>query len=155
MTASALLGSILGDSHLASRSMSHLWSLGFGKITPESLIRINLPRSSGVIYTSLIANSPQLLLTFLYFSLNSMFTSMLLGREWSGYASKRNTLRVSSPHKSQRGTYRLQLPYRYGIPLLIGSGLLHWLVSQSIFLARVDVFDSIGDKDPKTSISTC
>ena len=38
------------------------------------------------------------------------------------------------------------------IPLLVMSGLLHWLVSQSIFLAVVSEYDEIGDL--KTSIAT-
>ncbi len=62
---------------------------------------------------------------------------MLLGHEWSGYAHVRKPLRVTSPAGSQRSTYRLQLPYKYGVPLLVLSGTLHWLVSQSIFLARI------------------
>ena len=65
---------------------------------------------------------------------------MLLGHEWSGYAHFRKPLRVTSPAGSQRSTYRLQLPYIYGIPLLVLSGTLHWLVSQSIFLALVDYY---------------
>ena len=67
---------------------------------------------------------------------------MLLGHEWSGYAHVRKPLRVTSPTGSQRSTYRLQLPYKFGIPLLVLSGTLHWLVSQSIFLALVDYYDN-------------
>ena len=67
---------------------------------------------------------------------------MLLGHEWSGYSHVRKPLRVTTPAGSQRSTYRLQLPYKYGIPLLVLSGTLHWLVSQSIFLARVDYYDN-------------
>ena len=80
---------------------------------------------------------------------------MLLAKEWSAFASKRNFLRVTTPIGRQRSTYRLQLPYRYGVPLLVGSGTLHWLVSQSIFLARVNVVDSMGFEYPDESISTC
>lgn len=47
----------------------------------------------------------------------------------------------------QRSTYRLQLPYVYGVPLVIISSGLHWLVSQSLFLARVTMFDSLDVKD--------
>lgn len=79
---------------------------------------------------------------------------MLLTQEWCGYAMKRKGLRVSSPKGIQRGTYRLQLPYRYGIPVLVGSGVLHWLVSQSIFLARINVFDSERNEVPSESVST-
>ena len=75
-------------------------------------------------------------------------------KEWNGYSHKRKTLRVTSPTEEQRCTYYLQLPYRYGIPLLVASGALHWLLSQSIFLARVDVIDQNGEPS-YDSISTC
>ena len=110
---------------------------------------------AGVIFTVLVANSPQIVLSFLYFAYNGIFTCMLLAEEWSGYASKRRFLRVTSPTGGQRSTYRLQLPYRYGVPLLIGSSALHWFVSQSIFLARVNVIDSTGAEVPDVEISTC
>ena len=155
----ALLGLGLHNSSLSSRSMSHLWSLGFGNVSGETLIRMNknqnLSGSAGVVFTVLVANSPQILLSFLYFAYNGIFTCMLLAEEWSAYASKRRFLRVTSPTGGQRSTYRLQLPYRYGIPLLIGSSTLHWFVSQSIFLARVNVIDSTGAEVPKVEISTC
>lgn len=80
---------------------------------------------------------------------------MLLADEWNDYAHHRKTLRVTSPSGDQRSTYRLQLPYKYGIPLIVMSGLLHWLVSQSIFLARVSVYDDTGEENTSGSISTC
>lgn len=53
---------------------------------------------------------------------------MLLADEWSkGH-------RVTSPSSKQRSTYRLQLPYRYGVPLLIKSAFLHRLLSQSFYV---------------------
>ena len=116
---------------------------------------MNTQGSNSLIFTTLVANSPQVLLTFLYFSYNGIFTCMLQGKEWNEYAHKRRTLRVSSPKGMQRSTYRLQLPYRYGIPLLIVSGILHWFVSQSIFLARVTVLDSFDNEVPEASVSTC
>ena len=97
---------------------------------------------TGLYVCILIANSPQVLLSFLFLTYNGLFTCMLLGHEWSGYAHVRKPLRVTSPAGSQRSTYRLQLPYKYGIPLLVLSGTLHWLVSQSIFLARIDWYDN-------------
>ena len=113
-----------------------------------------------MIATVLIANSPQILLSFLYFAYNGIFTCMLLAEEWNSYATKRNPLRVTSPIGGQRSTYRLQLPYRYGVPLLIGSSLLHWFVSQSIFLVRVNTIgpdDDLGTgvESPGEGISTC
>ena len=80
---------------------------------------------------------------------------MLLAEEWSAYATKRRFLRVTSPTGGQRSTYRLQLPYRYGIPLLVGSSVLHWLVSQSIFLARINVVDSAEAEVYWVGLSTC
>ena len=80
---------------------------------------------------------------------------MLLAEEWSAYATKKRFLRVTSPTGGQRSTYYLQLPYRYSIPLLIGSSVLHWLVSQSIFLARVNTIDSARVEIPGLEISTC
>lgn len=95
-------------------------------------------QSNGVILVVLIANSPQLLLSVLFLAFNSLFTCMLLANEWNNYARKRKPLRVTSPTGVQRSTYRLQLPYRYGIPLLVIFGTLHWLVSQSLFPVRVE-----------------
>ena len=79
---------------------------------------------------------------------------MLLADEWSDYAHERKPLRVTDPVESQRSTYRLQLPYRYGIPLLVFSGTFHWLVSQTFFLARVMAFQANGKEDTANSIST-
>lgn len=159
IAAGILLRLGLTNVQLTNRSTSHLWSLGFGNVNSETLIHINhgedVSGSAGVILIVLIANSPQILLSFLYFAYNGIFTCMLLAEEWSGYASKRRFLRVTSPIGGQRSTYRLQLPYRYGIPLLIGSSALHWFVSQSIFLARVNVIDSTGTEVPDVGISTC
>lgn len=143
---------------MASRSISHLWSLGFGNVNREILIYLhhhhNLSGSGGLIATVLVANSRHILLSFLYFSYSGIFTCMLMGEEWSGYAHRRKPLRVTSPSEEQRGSYYLQLPYRWSVPLLVCSGLLHWLVSQPIFLARVIVLDSQENVVPG-SISTC
>ena len=154
-----LLGQGLKNSALTSRSISHLWSLGFGNINSETLITIthnqDLSGAGGVILIVLIGNSPQIILSFLYFSYNGIFTCMLLAKEWRTYGSKSNFLRVTTPTGRQRSTYRLQLPYRYGIPLLIGSGTLHWLVSQSIFLARVDYITNKPFQYTGLGLSTC
>ena len=62
---------------------------------------------------------------------------MLLAAEWSRYFLRSKALRVTTPHGGQRSTYYLQLPYMYSIPLLVASAMLHWLISESIFLARI------------------
>ena len=143
---------------LASWSVPRLLSLGFGDVNSKTLIHLNhgsLSDSTSLILTGIVANLPQVLLSFLYFSYNGLYTCMLLAEEWGAYAHKRRFLRVTSPKGGQRSTYRLQLPYRYGIPLLVGSGTLHWLVSESIFLARINVLDSTGAEVPNGSVSIC
>jgi hypothetical protein len=76
----------------------------------------------------------------------------IIWRLGASYAHKRKGLRVSSqPQGAQRFTYFLQLPYRFSIPLLTLSGALHWMVSQSIFVVAIDVYDAVGD--PGTGLS--
>ncbi|KZM27396.1 hypothetical protein ST47_g1466 [Ascochyta rabiei] len=146
-TVSSLLG--FGISKLPngmSRSFAGLASLGFGAVDPRAMIASGLGITD-LISNSLIANSPQLVLSISYFMYNACFTNMLLGYEWLSYAQKRKGLRLSrSPTGEQRSTYFLQLPYRFGIPLVILSGTLHWLVSQSIFLVSIDLYDYMDNK---------
>ena len=134
--------------------MSHLWGLGFGAVTGELLVSWNKTSSGGLLLTVLVANSPQALLSFLFLTYNGLYTCMLMANEWSDYAYERKSLRVSDPVGDQRSTYRLQIPYKYGIPLTVLSGLLHWLVSQSLFLARVASYDSNGEEDIREMISS-
>ena len=101
----------------------------------------------------LLANSPQLVLSSLYFMYNSLYTCMLSATEWSRSARHRKALRVTSPTHAQRSTYWLALPWRYSLPLSMTSSLMHWLISQSIFLARVGVYDPRNE--PIQTISTC
>ena len=151
-----LLSNGVKSLQIADKSFKGLWDLGFGTVSSQSLLSQNvLSGKAGVFATVLLANLPQLLLSFLYLTYNGLFTCMLLGQEWNRYGHHRKPLRVSWPKQGQRSTYWLQLPYTYGLPLMVFSGVLHWLVSQSIFLARVAVFDSLGVKDDEYSMSTC
>lgn len=45
----------------------------------------------------------------------------------------------------------LQLPFRYGIPLALASGLLHWLASQSFFAVSLVRASDIIDVDTHTN----
>lgn len=116
--ASILLRMGLGNTLPPSTSMSYLWNLGFGTVTVESLIYLYL-KDNQIILTIIIANSPQLLLSFLYLTYNGLFSCMLLADEWNDYAHSRKPLRVTQPSGNQRSTYRLQLPYRYSIPFRV------------------------------------
>jgi len=107
----------------------------------DYLIDVSLPFSQdSIIPFVLLANSPQAIISFIYVTYNGLFTTMLANREWSRYGIKRAALRVSVPVPGQRSTYFLQLPYTWSIPLIVASILLHWFVSQSIFLARIAVY---------------
>jgi hypothetical protein len=104
------------------------------------MIDIDLSAFNSIIPHVLLANSPQAIISFLYLTYNGLFTCMLANREWSNYAVKRAPLRVTYPEPGQRSTYFLQLPYFWSVPLLGASVVLHWFVSQSIYLARIAIY---------------
>lgn len=130
------------------------FTLGFGATNIEARLT-NQSLNDNIVANILVANSPQLLLSFLYFAYNSLWTCMLLSHEWFKYAQSAKGLRVTSSRGKQRSTYRLQLPYRYGIPLMIMSGLLHWLVSQSIFLILLHAYNWKDEEDTQNLYITC
>ena len=155
MAAGALFYIGLGNlGRHSAHSFSQLWQMGFGTVRSQLTIRWSFPGNGGLLAAILVANSPQVILSFLYLMYNGLFACMLLVDEWGHYAHRKRPLRVTSPTDSQRSTYRLQLPYRYGVPLILLSGTLHWLVSQSIFLTRILGFTHEGVEDPANSIST-
>jgi hypothetical protein len=92
----------------------------------------------GLFTTVLLSNMSQVVLSAVYIVYNGVFTSMLQAAELNDYSVKRKGLRISTtPEGAQRSTYFLSLPFRYSIPLLILSAIIHWLVSQSIFLVSI------------------
>lgn len=82
--------------------------------------------SRDTLFYAWAANSPQLVLSFCYFAINSECTSMAAAYEWNKFGSSRKGLRVSAPLGEQRSTYFLQLPLRFSLPLMAISGGLHW-----------------------------
>lgn len=120
---------------------SQVYKQGIGAVDPRAFINWTLPTSgaAGLLSNVVVANTPQLLLSFLYLNYNGLMTVMSLAQEWSRYGIRRNGLRVSATTKgAQRSTYFLQLPYRFGVPIILITGTLHWLISQSIFLVSVE-----------------
>lgn len=101
----------------------------------------------------MIANTPQLILSFIYLFYNDVFTRMLMSHEWAAFATGRKALRVSRPRGQQRSTFWLQLPFRYSVPMMAAMVLLHWLVSRSIFLVRITIYDISGVHDPYRDIN--
>ena len=134
--------------------------LGFGRVVPAAIISswaVSNIRSANqqIVASILIANLPQLVLSGLYLSTNGLLTNMWMAAEWSDFAHERKYLRVSKPKGAQRSTHFLSLPYRIALPLMVSLGLLHWLVSQSIFLAVAANYDSKGNLIDATSIASC
>jgi hypothetical protein len=116
---------------------------------------LDLRRSGATIFNAWLANMPQVLLSFCYLNLNTLCTAMAGEEEWNGL-TERKGLRVTEPYGEQRSTYFLQLPYKWAIPLIVVSTTLHWVLSQTFFLIRVDYFpvDS-KEADSGRSESAC
>jgi hypothetical protein len=129
-----------------------LWHSGVGTVTGNNLFNMNL----SIISSTILANVPQALLSYFYLLFNSILTSMLVGEEWTHFYLTRKRLRVSNPIGQQRSTYWLQVPYKYSLPLLALSGLLHWSASQSLFVVQINVLSEYPRQiDSSQNISTC
>jgi len=149
------------DSFKGDKTIENAWSIGLGTVKPQNLVMgWNLPGygNTSIAVSTLIANTPQALFSFLYVCYNSLFTIMFLSRELMTFSVTtgrgRKYLRVSDAKGEQKCTYFLNLPYKYGIPLLAGSGLMHWLVSQSIFLANITIIPRDGLVPMQDEITT-
>ncbi|KAF2162621.1 hypothetical protein M409DRAFT_26863 [Zasmidium cellare ATCC 36951] len=125
----------------------------FGAIDTNNIVSKTL--DGGLIANVVLANTPQLIITFVYIFYNDAFTRMLLNIEYINFATTRKALRVSRPQGQQRSTYWLQLRYRYSIPIMCAKVLLHWLVSRSIFLVRITIYDNEGLRVPTRDINAC
>ncbi|TRX89715.1 hypothetical protein FHL15_009465 [Xylaria flabelliformis] len=88
----------------------------------------------GYFATVLLANTPQLILSVCYFSYNSLLTQFNVEKEWNAFSISYQPLRVSYPAGQQVSSYRLQLPYRHSVPLILISIALHWVLSNAVFL---------------------
>jgi len=136
-------------------------SIKMGVVTPAAIVtgwgigEEEGSPSAKIITSILIANTPQMIFSFLYLNLNGLLTTMWLAEEWSDFASQRKALRTSKPRGQQRSTHFLQLPYKISLPLMVLSGVLHWLISQSVFLAVVAEYTSTGELDSPVAIASC
>ncbi|KAF2029335.1 hypothetical protein EK21DRAFT_67929, partial [Setomelanomma holmii] len=117
-------------------------------IVQESRSMQDLKRKSsmmrGFLAIVLFANTWQLLISLQYICTNALLTCFYVESEWQGYGTKRKSLRVSSPLGKQRSTYFLSLPWRYALPLTATFTILHWTLSQSMFLTVIAVNNSGG-----------
>ena len=128
------------------RPTDRLGTYGLGKVDSQNILMGSAPTSLTTVIV--LANCPQLIFSFLYFTLNATFTTMLVAWEWSKYSSHRKALRVSIPTGMQRSTYFLTVPYKYGVPLMAVSTLLQWLLSQAVFLIRTAGHEYNGSPHP-------
>ncbi|KAH8591808.1 hypothetical protein B0O99DRAFT_631704 [Bisporella sp. PMI_857] len=100
-----------------------------------------------------VANIPQVIVSCLYFAYNTIYTSMVSADEFSRFTANRKSLRTTDPRGQQRSTYWLSLPWTYGLPLAAASSVLHWLISQSLFVARTAVLTTSGEVEPLSYMS--
>ncbi|KAK2728229.1 hypothetical protein CKAH01_11223 [Colletotrichum kahawae] len=128
-----------------SGRMPPLSKFGPGVIHSDTIMDNNAlsEDSDSLMFNVILANVPQVLMSLIYFNYNALFTCISLATEWDRfYSGSKKGLRVSTkPQGNQRQTYFLQLPYRYSLTLAVLSGGLHWLISQSIFLVRIEIYD--------------
>ncbi|KAI1465716.1 uncharacterized protein F4812DRAFT_461410 [Daldinia caldariorum] len=118
------------------RSNGNTFGGSFGH--SDELRAIHSMDGAGYLTTLLVSNSPQLLLSACYFSYNAFLTRILVEQEWNSYSLKYNPLRVTYPEGDQISSYRLQLPYKYSIPLIIIMIICHWLLSNALFFFGIE-----------------
>ncbi|KAF2139582.1 uncharacterized protein K452DRAFT_336248 [Aplosporella prunicola CBS 121167] len=128
---------IKGAKNFMSLVSPSLWGMSV-----QTLITGPVVSTDSLFNTAMLANIAQPILSCLYFLYNGALTSMCLAAEWDQFGANRKSLRVSGiPTGSQRCSYSLQLPFRFGIPLMAISGALHWLASQCIFMVSIIFVD--------------
>ena len=86
----------------------------------------------------MLANTPHLILSLCYLVYSGLFTRIRAEIEWASYSTKYAPLRVTHNKGEQKSTYRLQLPYRWSIPLIVVSALLHWLFSNCFYVIHYE-----------------
>ena len=155
---SVLLSLAIAERHRdeAPTSLPALWHEGLGAVSDHELIGAEIVGGTpmtGFLESVLLANSPQLIFSFVYYLYNGLLTCMLAALEQSHYAITREPLRVSAPKGFQRSSWFLSLPYRYGIPLMLTSGLLHWFISQALFLVRIVMYEENGSGASLNAVS--
>ncbi|KAK2624589.1 hypothetical protein QTJ16_005782 [Diplocarpon rosae] len=159
----AVVGKLLtfgNDSLLANANGEYLspYDVGFGTYSEYAVVNIfgfgsatitaEMFDSNRILINMVaIANLPQVIVSCLYFAMNTVYTSMVSADEWARFAVHRKALRTTEPQGQQRSTYWLSLPWTYALPLASASSLLHWLISQSLFVSRTEVLNTRGEPE--------
>ncbi|KAK4893990.1 hypothetical protein LTR27_007796 [Elasticomyces elasticus] len=150
ITGFALLGQGISTSYATKTSIV---SEGLGTTSPFNMVTLSV--GGTLVGNVLLANTPQIIISFIYLFYNRTLTSMLLTAEYCRFARVRSTLRVSKPKGRQKSTYWLNIPWNYSGLLMASMATLHWLVARSIFLMKVSVFDNNGVLVPAREINAC
>jgi hypothetical protein len=133
-----------------SLTFSSLWNLGFGAPHQDAIVIYDLKHTGGTIAMALMANIPQIFLAAVWLLYMGIVTSMFLAADWATFGSTPHTLQVSSPAGQQRGSWLLGAPPAYGAVLLVLQVILHWLVSQSIFVISISIYTPDGSQPHDT-----
>lgn len=134
------------------------YAIGFGTYNANAILNIftlsdgtptiaDFSSNSILIGMVAVANLPQMIVSCLYFAYNTVYTSMVSADEWARFTTNRKALRTTNPQGEQRSTYWLSLPWTYALPLAVASSVLHWLISQSLFIARTEILDTYGQPE--------
>ena len=119
------LASVIGL--YAHKNLDSFLSLGFSSSSLSELVWWNVPwnLNHGLIVSVLLANPPQIILSYVYVACNVALTSMLSHSELLRYSTEKRVLHVTQPTGQQSSSYYLSLTYRFSIPLMTASALLH------------------------------
>ena len=123
--------------------------LGFG-LKPNFIGLHTETKNYSLIQCVFLANIVHIVVSFLYLFYNNILTHQLVADQWARFLRPdgKKALRVSTPLGMQRSSYILSLPLAYSAVLTVAMVLLHWLVSQSLFVVQTIGFDTAGRKMP-------
>lgn len=128
-------------------SVRGIWQKGLQTADPNMLAFQTEDHEYPLFVCVVLANMFQLWISFLYLFYNNILTRQLVADKWVRFLrpSDKKPLRVSQPEGMQRSSYILSLPLTYSVPLMVAMMILHWLVSQSVFLVQTLGFDTSPD----------
>ena len=134
-------------------SMKQTTQLGMGN--PSGLFLFGELSAPNQQSSMVLANLPQLLLSYVYFTYTKHLTCMIAAQEYNQFAKSKKGLRVSQPvdNTKQQSTYLLGMPLAYAVPFFAFQTAPHYLASQAVFLAKVDIVDHVGNPDNVFSLS--
>jgi hypothetical protein len=86
----------------------------------------------------MLANLPQLIISICYLRFNEILTRIFVTKEWVAMSKDYTPLRVTAPQGQQVSSYTLQLPMLWAVWPIFHGILLHFLVSNALFVTISD-----------------